>query len=80
MSGQTEQWEQWVGSHSRPVQRIKRHVKVETRDWRTCITYPDESMAPRSSSRCRTTPTKSCDQGHHDDCPHRLGGPKRAAA
>ena len=21
-------------------------------------------------------PTKSCDQGRHDDCPHRLGGPQ----
>ena len=80
MSGQTEQWEQWVGSHSRPVQRMKCHVKVETRDGRPWITYPDEIDRTKVIVEMPNNAlTKSCDQGHHDGCPHRLGGPKKAA-
>jgi hypothetical protein len=34
--------EQWVGTTTRPVERVKRHAKIHNRDGRKRITYPDE--------------------------------------
>jgi hypothetical protein len=65
-----EFWEQWVGSHTRPVEQIKRRVKVR-------ITYPDEIEGVNVIVEMPVdAPTKSCSQARHDDCPHRLGGPQ----
>ena len=80
MSGQTEQWEQWVGSHSRPVQRTKRHVKSRPATGAPGSPTPTNRWHQGHRRDAEQRPTKSCDQGHHDDCPHRLGGPKKAAA
>jgi hypothetical protein len=72
-----EPWEQWVGSTARPAEVIKRGAKVEVRDGRRWITYPDERngqkviVGPMPSN----APTGSCDKGRHDRCAHRLGGP-----
>ncbi len=73
----TEPWEQWCGSRVRPVERIKRNAKVQSRDGRAWITYRDESNGTKVVVEMpNNAPTKSCDQGRHDDCPHRLGGPQ----
>lgn len=72
-----EFWEQWVGSDTRPVEQIKRRAKVTIRDGRRWITYPDEINGTNVIVEMPVdAPTKSCDQGRHDDCPHRLGGPQ----
>jgi hypothetical protein len=72
-----EFWEQWVGSHTRPVEQIKRRVKVSIRDGVRWITYPDEIEGVNVIVEMPVdAPTKSCSQARHDDCPHRLGGPQ----
>jgi hypothetical protein len=38
----TDPWEQWVGSTTPPIERIKRRARVDIRDGRPWITYPDE--------------------------------------
>jgi hypothetical protein len=73
----TEFWEQWVGSTARPVERIQRHAKVRKKDGRAWITYPDEiNRTQVIIDMPDNAPTKSCDQGRHDHCPHRLGEPQ----
>ena len=73
----TEPWQQWVGSTTPPVQRIKRGAKVHRRDGRRWITYADEINGAKVIVEMPdNAPTKSCDQARHDDCPHRLGGPQ----
>ncbi|KAA1242521.1 hypothetical protein F0Q45_26245 [Mycobacterium simiae] len=72
-----EFWERWVGSTVRPVQCIKRRAKVHTRDGRRWISYPDEIDGAKVIVEMPIdAPTKSCDQGRHDACGHRLGGPQ----
>lgn len=73
-----EFWEQWVGSTAPPIQCIKRHAKVRMKDGRRCITYPDEIKGQQVVivDMPDNAPTKSCDQGRHDACPHRLGQPQ----
>ncbi|HUO39094.1 MAG TPA: hypothetical protein VMU34_15230 [Mycobacterium sp.] len=72
-----EFWEQWVGSTSRPVECIKRGAKVAKKEGRNWITYPDEINGTKVIVEMPdNAPTKSCDQGRHDTCPHRLGGPQ----
>jgi hypothetical protein len=74
-SSQLEPWQQWVGSTARPVELVKRGANVEMRDGRW-ISYRDEiDGRPVSVEMPSNARTKSCDQGRHDDCPHRLGGP-----
>ena len=63
MSGQTEQWEQWVGSHSRPVQRTKRHVKSR----------------PATGAPGSPTPTNRWHQGHRRDAEQRPPSPATRA-
>jgi hypothetical protein len=76
-----EFWEQWCGSTARPVQRIKRGAKVRTQDGRKWITYRDEINGSQVIvDMPENAPTKSCDQGRHDDCPHRLGAPQEGGA
>jgi len=73
----TDPWEQWVGSTTPPIERIKRRARVDIRDGRPWITYPDEINGTNVIVEMpNNAPTKSCDQGRHDDCPHRLGGPQ----
>jgi hypothetical protein len=75
--GTPEQWERWVGSTARPVERIKRGAKVRIRDGQRWITYRDEINSTAVIVEMPSTaPTKSCHQGRHDDCPHRLDGPQ----
>lgn len=71
-----EFWEQWVGSNARPVQCIKRRAKVYTKDGQRWISYPDEVNGQKVIVEMpANAPTKTCDQGRHDHCGHRLGGP-----
>ena len=73
----TEPWEQWVGSTAAPAQHIKRGAKIHTRDGRRWITYTDDINGAKVIVEMPdNAPTKSCHQGRHDDCPHRLGGPQ----
>jgi hypothetical protein len=73
----TEFWEQWVGSTTEPKEQIKRHAKVTVRDRRKWITYPDQIKGIDAIvDMPENAPTKSCDEGRHDHCPHRLGGPQ----
>jgi hypothetical protein len=72
-----EFWEQWVGSTARPVECLKRGAKVTKRHGRSWITYPDKLNGTHVVVEMPdNAPTKSCDQGRHDACPHRLGGPQ----
>ena len=85
-TGAHEYWEQWVGSTTRPVQIIKRGAKVAFREERRSasdvrrrrwITYSDEINGHAVIVEMPDdAPTKSCDQGRHDHCPHRLGQPQ----
>jgi hypothetical protein len=73
----TDPWEQWVGSTTPPIERIKRRARVDIRGGQRWITYPDEINDTNVIVEMpNNAPTKSCDQGRHDDCPHRLGGPQ----
>jgi hypothetical protein len=76
-----EFWELWCESTSAPTERIKRHAKVRKIDGRRWITYPDEINGTKVIVEMpEDAHTKSCDQGRHDDCPHRLGGPQEGGA
>lgn len=82
MSDQGEYWQRWVGSTVEPQHHIKRHAKVSVRsDGRAWIIYADEI---RGESVIVEMPhdalTKTCDRGHHDRCPHRLGAPQEGGA
>jgi hypothetical protein len=66
-----------VGSTTPPIERIKRRARVDIRGGQRWITYPDEINDTNVIVEMpNNAPTKSCDQGRHDDCPHRLGGPQ----
>ena len=72
-----EFWEQWCGSTTRPVERIKRGAKIRTQDGCRWITYPDEINGTKVIiDMPDNAPTKSCEQHRHDHCPHRLGEPQ----
>jgi len=76
MTEYTEFWEQWVGSTARPVERIKPRARVTKPDGRNWITYRDELDGKKTVVEMPdNATTKSCDQGRHDHCLHRLGGP-----
>ena len=68
-------WEQWVGTTARPVELPRRGAKLDMRDGQRWITYRDEIngqpviVGPMPTNAL----TKSCDQGRHDQCNHRLG-------
>jgi hypothetical protein len=74
----TEQWEQWCGSRAEPEMRIKKRAKVTMRDGIRSITYPDviNGVDVIVEDMPENAPTKSCHEGRHDDCAHRLGGPQ----
>ena len=56
--------EQWVGTTTRPVERVKRHAKIHNRDGRKWITYPDEINGVKVTVEMpQNAPTKSCDEG-----------------
>ena len=58
-------------------ERIKRHAKIRYVDGIRWITYPDEINGTKVIVDMPVNAlTKSCDQGRHDSCPHRLGGPQ----
>ena len=77
MTEYTDYWEQWAGSTARPVERIKHRAKVTKRDGRKWITYPDEINGTKVVVEMpENAATKSCDQGRHDHCQHRLGAPQ----
>jgi hypothetical protein len=66
-----------VGSTTPPIERIKRRARVDIRDGRPWITYPDEINGTNVIVEMPdNAPTKSYDQSRHGDCPHRLGGPQ----
>jgi hypothetical protein len=66
-----------VGSTTPPIERIKRRARVDIRDGRPWIIYPDEINGTNVIVEMpNNAPTKFCDQGRHDVCPHRLGGPQ----
>lgn len=79
-------WEAWVGCTARPVECLKRGAKVAFREERRgpgpvlrrrWITYRDEiNGTPVVVEMPDNAPTKTCDQGRHDQCGHRLGGPQ----
>jgi hypothetical protein len=71
----------WEPHRSAPiVDRIKAKAKVEIRDGRKWITYPDEIRRGRQSIRVvvempDNALTKSCHEGRHHQCGHRRSGP-----
>ena len=72
----TEHWEQWVGSNARPLEHPSPRAPVTKRDGRRWITCPDELGGKKVIIEMPdNAPTKSCQQGRHDACAHRLGGP-----
>ncbi|KQH80013.1 hypothetical protein AO501_12535 [Mycobacterium gordonae] len=80
----TELWEQWVGTTTEPITCLKRRAKVQFREERhhlgvsrrRWITYPDViNGVPVVVEMPDNAPTKTCDEGRHDRCGHRLGGP-----
>jgi hypothetical protein len=72
----TEHWEQWVGSNARPLEHPSPRARVTKRDGRRWITCPDELGGKKVIIEMPdNAPTKSCQQGRHDACAHRLGGP-----
>lgn len=72
-----EFWQQWVGSAVPPVQCVKRRATVCMKDGKRWITYPDEISGQKVVVEMPVdAPTKSCDEGRHDPCGHRLGGPQ----
>lgn len=77
MNDDGEYWEQWCGSTIEPVRAIKKGAKIFNRDGQRWITYPDEIKGQSVVVEMpRDAPTKSCHEGRHDRCPHRLGGPQ----
>ncbi|ART74335.1 hypothetical protein BTO20_37570 (plasmid) [Mycobacterium dioxanotrophicus] len=71
-----ELWEQWVTSTVHPIQGFKRGAKVFTRDGQRWITYPDILRGKNVTIEMpANAPTRKCDQGRHEHCPHRLGQP-----
>lgn len=80
----SEFWEQWAATTTAPVQCLKRRAKVTFRQERLLgmvirrrwITYPDEINGAQVIVEMPDNAlTKTCDQGRHDHCGHRLGGP-----
>ena len=72
----TEHWEQWVGSNARPLEHPSPRARVTKRDGHRWITCPDELGGKKVIIEMPdNAPTKSCQQGRHDACAHRLGGP-----
>ncbi|SOJ57005.1 hypothetical protein MSIMFB_04483 [Mycobacterium simulans] len=72
-----EYWEQWCASTVEPVWRIKRRAKVRYVKGIRWITYLDEINGTKVIiDMPANAPTKTCDQGRHDHCRHRLGGPQ----
>ena len=71
------EWERWCATTAAPERRIKARAKVTWRDARRWITYRDEIRKQHVIVEMPdNAPTKSCDDGRHDHCPHRLGGPQ----
>lgn len=72
-----EPWERWCGSTVEPVRCLKKRAKVDIRSGVKWITYPDTIKGVDVIVEMPLdAPTKSCDNGRHDHCPHRLGGPQ----
>lgn len=75
--GAHEQWEQWCASTAQPEIRVMKRAKVTMRDGVRWITFPDVRDGKDVIVEMPVNaPTKSCGDGRHDDCPHRLGGPQ----
>ncbi|OBJ86077.1 hypothetical protein [Mycobacterium asiaticum] len=79
-----EFWERWSGSTAAPTECVQRRAKVDLREEhhlgvvirRRWITFPHEINGVQVIVEMPdNAPTKSCDQGRHDQCGHRLGGP-----
>ena len=76
MAEYTEFWEQWVGSTAQPLEHRSPRARVTKRDGRNWITCPDELNGKKVIIEMPdNAPTKSCQQGRHHSCSHRLGGP-----
>lgn len=76
MTEYTEHWEQWVASTARPREHPSPRARVTKRDGRRWIACPDVIDGKKVIIEMPdNAPTKSCDQGRHDACGHRLGGP-----
>jgi hypothetical protein len=70
-------WERWCGSTVEPVRCLKKRAKVDIRNGVKWITYPDTTKdVDVIVEMPLDAPTKSCDNGRHDHCQHRLGGPQ----
>jgi hypothetical protein len=73
----TEYWEQWCASTVQPEWRIKKRAKVTMRQGIRWIAYPDVINGVDVIVEMPVdAPTRSCHEGRHDDCAHRLGGPQ----
>ena len=67
MTEYTQQWEQWVGSTARPVERAKHRARVIRRDGRKWITVPDEIDGKKVTVEMPdNAPTGHCRHGRHD--------------
>lgn len=77
MNTTPEPWERWCGSTAEPVRCLKKRAKVDIRSGVKWNTYPDTIKGVDIIVEMPLdAPTKSCDNGRHDHCPHRLGGPQ----
>ena len=54
MTEYDEFWEPWVGTTASPVEHVKPRARVNNRDGRRWITFPDKVNGKRSSWKCRT--------------------------
>ncbi|MEN4460919.1 hypothetical protein VXE65_02680 [Mycolicibacterium conceptionense] len=71
---ETEEWKRWFYCTTSPVVIPKHRSKVSTRGRVKWITYHDKVDGKKVIVEMpEDAPTKSCHEGRHDDCPHRLG-------
>ena len=66
-----------------PADCIKRQARVDTREGRRWIIYPDEIRRGKKTTHVivempQDAPTKSCHEARHHQCSHRRGGPHEA--
>lgn len=68
-------WEQWVRTTARPVElpRSRREARHARRSALDHLPRRDNGQPVIVGPMPSNAPTKSCDEGRHDRCNHRLG-------
>ena len=76
MTEYDEFWERWVGTSARLVEHVKPRARVNNRDGRRWITFPDEINGKNVIVEMPdNAPTSACAHDSHDHSSHR---PRRA--